>query len=175
MALPRYLTLTPTGQHKLSNDFINSSTGATDADKPIATNAAGELDASFLPVGVGAETLDFVAGVQISSNQFVNIYYDGVSQYLLQKANSNYSDRWAHGFIRQGVAIGETAVVYFSGVIDDFTGLVPNQPIFLDNLGRVTQYSDIVTDAASDTVQEVGWALTPNAIFVAIRTPILLA
>lgn len=174
MAAPRYNTLSPTGQ-RINVPFITTSAGVADAEKPIATNAAGELDISFFPAGVGAETMNFVAGVAIGANQFVNVYYDGVGQYLLQKANSNYSDRWAHGFIRETVAIGGAVPVYFTGLLDDFSGLIPNQPIFLDALGRVTQYSDIVNDAPSDTVQEVGWALTPNAIFVAIRTPILIA
>jgi hypothetical protein len=51
-----------------------TSAGAGDAGKIVATDAAGKLDASLMPTGVGADTASIVSSENLAAGDLVNVF-----------------------------------------------------------------------------------------------------
>ena len=55
---------------------VNTSAGAGDAGKLPKLDAAGKLDITMMPVGVGSEALSVIVGASVTAGDFVHVYND---------------------------------------------------------------------------------------------------
>lgn len=141
MAMPRILALIG-GQMKSVVLSIQSSIGAADADKLIATDASGKLDASFLPAGIGASTVVVQASEALSAGDYVDIY-TSAGESRVRKADAA-TLKAADGFVKAAVANGANATVYPLGELNSqHVGLTPGTDYFLS----VTTPGGVQTDA----------------------------
>jgi hypothetical protein len=90
-----------------------SSAGAGDAGELVALDAAGKIDSTMMPTGVGADAADIAAGENLSAGDFVNVYDD--SGVKVRKADASTAGKEADGFVLSAYTSGQTATVYFEG------------------------------------------------------------
>lgn len=126
MSTKLFLTLANGIQQLVSG--ITSSAGAGDADKLIATDSSGKLDSTFLPVGVGADTITIEASENLAAGDFVNIH--DATGVRVRKADAS-NTRPAHGFVLASVTSGNNATVYLSGRNTGLTGLTVGARYYL--------------------------------------------
>jgi hypothetical protein len=171
MSALKFLTVLPTGIQRLVS-ALTASTGVTDANKVIATNATGKIDLSFFPAGVEVSVENILTDEALSSGDFVNIYDNGGVR-TVRKANAAAATpRAAHGFVLSGSAIGTTAVVYTVGENDQLSGLVPGDRYFLSasTAGAVTSTPSILT--AGNLFQLMGFATSATSLRFEFDSPI---
>src|SRR5678815_3348876 len=78
------------------------STGAPDANKIVALDAAGKLDVSVMPAGVGAEVTVAASFENLAAGDFVNLFLSG-GVIKVQKADATTNAKPAHGFVLANV------------------------------------------------------------------------
>lgn len=137
-----------------------TSAGAADAGKIPQLDAAGRLDTTLMPAGVGQNVSTFVASEALAAGNWVSVWNDvGVSKVRLA---DNSNARRAHYFVRAAVTLGGTATVYGVGELNDqLTGLTIGAEYFLGTVGASTT---AVPTAAGSIVQGVGVAESATAI-----------
>ena len=150
---------------------VQSSAGAGDAGKIIALDAAGKIDNTMMPTGIGADTALIAASEALSAGDLVNIYNSSGAK--CRKADASTSGKEAHGFVLAAVDSGNNATVYFEGTNTQVTGQTP-WPVFLSaaNPGLATATAP---SSAGNVVQRVGFATGTTAINFQAQTPIVLA
>lgn len=114
-----------------------TSAGASDAGKIPALDAAGKLDSSLMPNGVGANTNPMPASENLTNGSFVNIWSDSGTAKVRLADNSN--GREADGYVLANVTTGNNATVYpLDGVNSGLSGLTPGTKYYLGTAGGVT-------------------------------------
>lgn len=153
---------------------INASTGAGDAGKLIEAGANGRIDESFLPPGIGADTKVIEASETLAAGDFVTIHDDGGTANVRLADASDGAAGQAHGFVRDGVASGANATVYFEGPNDQLTGLTPGVTYVLSATtpGKVVALSAAPT-TAGHILQVLGVATESTEINTEIAKPIV--
>ena len=117
-------------------EAIIASTGASDAGKIIAANAEGKLDTTFLPAGIGANVQIVNASEAIGAGKFVNLWNDGGT--LKARLADNSNGRYAHGFVKDAVTLGNPATVYPLDVNNTaLAGLIVGSRYYLGTAGGV--------------------------------------
>lgn len=150
---------------------IQSSAGAGDAGKIPALDAAGRLDNSMMPTGIGADTASIAASENLAAGDLVNIWNDGGTA-KVRKADATTSGKEAHGFVLAAVTAPENATVYFEGTNTGLSGLTPG-PQFLSTTAG--QPAAAAPSAAGNVVQRVGIAVSATAMNFEAGQPIVLA
>lgn len=152
---------------------IDESAGAADAGKLIAAGPDGKMDESFLPTGIGADTVSVVASEALGAGDFVNRHIDGGVMKARKADNSN--GREAVGFVKVAVSISETATIYpLDSVNAEKTGLtvgacwlgtaggVINTPLDASdpsNAGKVCQRIGDVLSATEIATDDYGYVI----------------
>lgn len=140
---------------------IAASTGVSDANKILATDATGKIDSSFMPAGIGAATEIMIASEALTAGDFVNIWLDtGVRK--ARKADAS-NGRFANGFVLTNVALNANATVTLQGTNTQITGLTIASRYFLS----ANQPGGFTTASPSTTgqiIQELGIAVSATAI-----------
>lgn len=138
-----------------------ASAGVGDAGEIVALDAAGKLDVTVLPVGVGPDvaliTVSEAAG--LSAGDYVNIFESTGAKVRLA---DNSNGRPAHGFVKAAHADAATATVFFEGPNDDLSGLTVGARQYLDTAGGATETPLAVT--SGDLHQYLGTAISATAI-----------
>jgi len=138
------------------------STGATEAGDLVALDNTGKLDASVMPVGIGADTKAIIASEDLAAGDFVNIY-DNAGTPNVRKADATTSGKEAVGFVLAAVTAGNTATVYFEGTNNQVTGLTIGGRCYLSTTaGGVIQ--DVSAYTAGNVVQYLGVAVSATEI-----------
>lgn len=166
----QYLKWDETSRSYKEVTAITQSAGAADAGKIIATNSAGGVDESFLPIGDGARA--FPLSQALSAGDFVNVYDDG-GVAKLRKADASSPATRAHGFVREAGAEGENVKMYGSGVLEGFADLTVGATYVLSDTtpGEATLVSP---SASGHIAQIVGTAVSPTEIQVDIAETIVV-
>lgn len=101
------------------------------ANAIVGTNAAGTIDVSFLPTGVGPEIITATATETIAAGAFVNIFNNsGVIS--VRNADATTNAKPAHGFVLSAYVTTNVATIYISGQINTGqTGLTLGAEYFL--------------------------------------------
>jgi hypothetical protein len=95
---------------------LQTSAGAGDAGKLIALDAAGRIDNSMMPVGIGADTATIASSENLADGDFVNIWSDtGVAK--VRKADATTAGKEACGFVLAAVTSPANATVYLGGQV----------------------------------------------------------
>jgi len=164
MADGKFLSL-ENGRKKLKQ-AINQSTGASDADKIIRTDASGKIDRSFIP-DLDISVLE--ASENVSAGDFLNIFDDGgVAKVRLADASN---DRRAHGFAGETVTVGGNVTVLREGTNADLSGLAIAVRYYLDTVGQVTSTPKT---AMGEIHQYLGTAESAVAINIEITDEIVI-
>lgn len=161
MSTNRFLTII-NGAYTLIQ-AIAASAGAADASKILMTDSSGRIDTSFMPSGIGAQTLTGTALEALAAGDWVNVTPTGV-----RKAD-NSNNRPAHGFVLSAVASSATAIVFTSGLNTGKTTLTVGSAYFLGTAG-----SQVTTppSTAGTIYQSVGIAVNATTIPFDYDTPI---
>ena len=138
---------------------IISSAGAGDSGKIIALDAAGRIDNSMMPVGIGTDTGAVTASENPSAGDFVNIWNSTGAK--VRKADATTAGKRAHGFVLASVTSGNTATVYFEGTNTAVTGQIPGEVFLSTTAGLSTATAP---SASGNVVQRIGFAISATAI-----------
>ena len=159
-----FINLDPTTSRKKQFAAADSSSGSADANRIIKTNAAGVLDATFLPAGIGAQSKTVDASEALSAGDFVNIF-DNAGVAAVRRADATTPGTEAIGFVLDNFAAGTQATVFFEGANTALTGLTPGATLFLSTTpGQATESAPT---GAGNVVQVVGKACGVDAaIFI---------
>lgn len=167
MANNRFITLVSGLQNLVT--AISASAGVGDALKIIATNSSGKLDETFLPTGIGADTVSIEAFENLSAGDFVNIYHSGGGR--CRKADGS-NGRAAHGFVLAAVSSGQNATVYRSGSNDQLSGLTPGTTYWLSTSTPGTAVGTAPTLTTGHIIQVLGVADSAGALTFEFDAPI---
>lgn len=102
---------------------------ASQAGDIVALDAAGRIDVSLLPVGLGADVFTTTAFETLAAGAFVYIRTDGTAA----NASANVGGHACSGFVLTGSATGAPATVYFEGQNTALTGLTVGVRYYLSD------------------------------------------
>lgn len=125
-------------------------------------NAAGQLDVTMLPTGVGPDTQSITASEAIAAGALVNVW-NNAGAIAVRNADNSSPSKAACGFVLQAVASGAPATVYFGGVLSGVAGLTPGQSYFLGSAGAIIPAAALPTATGSLT-QSVGVAISATQL-----------
>ncbi len=145
--------------------------GAPSADKLASLDAAGRLDITMMPTGLGADTAVLVASGALAAGDFINVFDDGGTP-SVRKADATAIGTVAHGFVLDAVADAANATVYFEGANTAVTGMVGGQVFLSATAGAATATAPTT---AGQVVQKLGVAVSATQINFEPATAILLA
>lgn len=148
---------------------ITTSAGAGDSGKIPGLDAAGRLDASFMPVGITADTATITASEALSAGDLVNVWNSTGAK--ARKADATTAGKEAHGFVLSAVSNGAAATVYFEGTDTGVTSLTPGVQFLSTTPGTATATAP---SSAGNVVQRVGFATAAAALNFQSGTPIVL-
>jgi hypothetical protein len=148
---------------------VQSSAGGADANKIVALDAAGKLDITMMPTGVGADSASITTSEALAAGDFVNVHSSSGAK--VRKADASVAGKEAHGFVLAAFGSGAAATVYFEGTNNQVTGQTPG-PVFLSTTPGVA--SGTAPNAAGNVVQRVGFAISTTAINFQSQPPITL-
>jgi hypothetical protein len=150
----------------------NSSAGAGDAGKLVQLDAAGRIDATMMPVGIGADTATLTASEALASGDLINVWNDAGTP-KVRKADASTPGKEAHGFVTAAYALNAAAVVYFEGTNTQMTGLTAGRQYLSATVPGKTQAA--APSTAGQVVQVVGFATAATAMNFQSQPPITLA
>lgn len=146
-----------------------ASAGAGDDGKLVALDAAGRLDASTMPIGIGADTKTITTSEALVAGDLVNIH--DATGARARKADAS-NGREAHGFVLSAFGSGASALVYFEASITGLTGLTPGAKLYLGTSGAMTPTPPTT---ATHISQRVGTAISATEASFEPQRPITLA
>jgi hypothetical protein len=158
----------------LDATIVNSKTtsvGSGDSGKLPALDASGRLDTSFMPTGIAADTAAIITSEALSAGDLINIW-NNAGAFNVRKADASTSGKEAMGYVLSAVANGANATVYFEGSNTAKTGLVGGKLYLSTTAGGTQSTAPIGT---GQTVQVVGFATAATVMNCQIETPIVLA
>lgn len=147
------------------------SAGAGDSGRIPALDAAGKIDTSMMPTGIGADTKSIVASEALAAGDFVNIH-DVAGSFRVRKADATTSGKSAHGFVLAAAASAANATVYFEGDNTAVTGLTAGTRFLATTAGGSTSTAP---SGAGQVVQRVGIATSATSLNFEGGQPIVLA
>lgn len=150
-----------------------ASAGAGDTGKIVALDAAGKLDSTVLPTGLGADSLSIVASETITAPAMVNVWNDaGTLKARYADASAASAGKRAWGFVNATIASEASGTVIFDGTVTGLTGLTLGATYFLSGSvpGGITLTAPVT---AGHCVQEVGIALSATTLSFEAQQPII--
>lgn len=145
--------------------------GAPSANKVPSLDAAGKLDATMMPTGIGADTAVVTASEALSAGDWVNIW-SNAGAFAVRKADASVAGKEAHGFVIAAVANAAAATVYFEGSNTSVTGQTPGKVYLSTTPGVGTPTPPA---GAGNVVQLVGFAVSATTVNAQLLEPIVLA
>ena len=138
---------------------------------PVNTQIITRVESFFVENGNGesqALTQNLTASIAISGQRAVAD--DGNNQ-LIYADSSDASKAYRTLGISKGAGVSGALidVLIFGELIEAGWNWTPNQPIFFDSIGNLTQIPP-----TTGFVQRVGRALSPTKIYVTVETPIFI-
>lgn len=142
-------------------EALVTSAGAGDAGKILALDAAGRLDNTVMPTGIGADTASITASEALAAGDLVNVWNDAGTT-KVRKGDGSAAGKPADGFVLSSVSSGAAATVYFEGTMTGLTGLTGGA-VYLHGTtaGAVT---NTPPSGAGKVVQRVGVATSATTV-----------
>lgn len=142
------------------------------ANALVAMDAAGKLDISVMPTGIGAETVVCASSENLAAGAFVNLFLNG-GVITARNADSTTNAKIAHGFVLLAVTSPANATVFMaSNTNTSVTALTIGSDYFLGTVGGVTTTAPSTT---GNIVQFIGRASLTTAIPFIGGNPIEIA
>ena len=167
----KYLKIGSTGNLEEIEAAVTSA-GEGNAGEIVALDAAGLLDDSVMPAGIGAEVQVMVASEAIAENDVV-VIWDDTGTRKCRKANATDATKPGHGYVKAAVESAANATVYTDGYLPG-TSLTIGSKYFLSAAtgGLVTATPPAAT---GNIAQVIGVAVSATEIKFEPLTPILRA
>jgi hypothetical protein len=171
MPAKRYLGLV--GGRTKQVPAVVVSTGATnDGDLP-AGDASGRLDASWMPIGFGQNSVVAIASEALAVNDQVNLY-NNAGTIAARKADATVEGKEATGFVKASVANAGSATVFTSGnILTGLSGLTPGARQYLAVTAGARTETPPAT--AGNVVQMLGIAASATSMIFEPEEPITVA
>ena len=152
---------------------IDTTTGASDAGKIVATGSDGKIASTLMPTGIGADSLAVTASENLTAGDFVNLWLD-TGTVKARKADATTEGKEADGFIKESALSGATATVYFEGTNTNLTGLTAGARYYLSatTAGLATATAPTGT---GKVVQYLGRASSTTSIAFEATDGVILA
>lgn len=152
-----------------------SSAGSSSSGQIVALNAAGAVDITMMPTGIGANTVTAVASATLTAGMLVNLY-SNAGVLTVRPADSTTAGSEANGYVIAGFASAATATVYVGGgLINGLTGLAIGTTYYLGTVGAAVPSTSIPA-TAGNIVQYVGKAVSTTALeFQPSLSPVTVA
>lgn len=150
---------------------IQTSAGAGNAGDIVALDDTGRIDASMMPVGIGADTAQIEASENLAAGDYVNVWSDG-GDFKARKADATTAGKSAHGFVLAAATSGNPATVYFEGTNTQVSGQTPGN-VFLQTTAGAGGAT--VPSASGNVVQQIGVAVSATAVNFERGVPVTLA
>jgi hypothetical protein len=147
----------------LDTTIINSKTtsaGAGDSGKVPALDGSGKLDLSFMPTGIGADTVALPTSESLAAGDLVNIW-NNASAANVRKADATTAGKEAHGFVLAAFIHPTTATVYFESNNTSKSGLTPGKQFLSTTAGGC---SATAPSGSGNVVQVVGFATSATSM-----------
>lgn len=154
---------------------VTTSAGSGDVGKLPQLDAAGKLDASLMPAGIGIDTVAATASEALAAGDFVNLHdVGGVLNARKADASAANAGKAANGYVLAGVANAAVATVYFEGRNSALTGLTVAAEYWLSGSvpGGVTTTPPTT---AGHLMQRLGRALSTSSVDVEIDQGVIRA
>jgi len=151
---------------------VQSSAGAGNAGDIVALDDTGRIDATMMPVGIGAEVKIIQASEGLSAGDFVNVHDGGAGVFRARKADATVAGKGANGFVLAAVTSGNDATVYTDGVNNQVTGQTPGDVYLQTTAGAG---GATVPSASGNVVQRIGTALSATEVAFEYSRPVTLA
>ena len=145
--------------------------GGGNANKIPSLDAAGLLDVTMMPSGIGPDTAVVLTSEVLSAGNLVNVY-NNAGTANVRKADATVAGKEANGFVLAAFGSGVSATVYFEGPNTQMSALTPGQNFLATTAGGATV---TVPSAAGNVVQRVGIALSATILNFEAQPPIVLA
>jgi hypothetical protein len=137
-----------------------TSAGAGDANKVVALDASGRIDASMMPVGVGGDTQVVTASEALTAGNWVNVY-NNAAAFAVRKADATTPGKETNGFVLASFAPSAAATVYFEGTNTAVTGQTAGRVYLSTTAGAGTATSPTTVGQVS---QLIGWATSATTV-----------
>lgn len=155
-------------------EALTTSAGVADANKIVATNSAGTIDATLLPSGVELSVISVATSEDLAAGDFVNIY--DVTGTPTARLADGGSDKPAHGFVLAGSTSPAAASVYIGkGKNNQLTGLTPGARYFLSTATPGAAVAVAPTYVSGDICQIVGFAHSATELIFEYDDPVYIA
>ena len=143
----------------VQKEAINTSAGAGDAGKLIKTNSQGDVDETFLPDGIGIDSVTVTAAGGLAEGDIVNIYNDE-GTIKARKADAGTNKYIAHGYCPEAILDAAEGTVYLTGSIIT-TGLTVGNYYLSDTPGSKSTAPPTGTGKID---QVIGWAVSTTKL-----------
>jgi hypothetical protein len=140
-------------------------------DSIVATGPDGKIDQSFMPTGVGPDTVQVIASEALADGDLVNIWSNG-GVANVRKATAAVPGKEANGFVLAGYLASATATVYREGENSHVTALVPGSVQFLSATAGLS--TNVAPSGAGQVVQRIGVASGATNLLFNPNDPISL-
>jgi hypothetical protein len=138
---------------------ISTSSGAGDAGKIPQLDGTGRLDATLMPVGLGADTQAIVTSEALAAGDYVNIHNSSGAK--ARKADATTAGKEAHGFVLAAFGSGATATVYMEGTNTQVTGQTAGRVYLSTTAGAGTATP---VSGAGQVSQVIGFATSTTTV-----------
>jgi hypothetical protein len=138
---------------------ILTSSGAGDAGKIPQLDGTGRLDATLMPVGLGADTQAIVTSEALAAGDYVNIHNSSGAK--ARKADATTAGKEAHGFVLAAFGSGATATVYMEGTNTQVTGQTAGRVYLSTTAGAGTATP---VSGAGQVSQVIGFATSTTTV-----------
>jgi len=154
----KYVAIAADGR-KAEVEATVTSAGVADAGEIPALDAAGKLDASLLPVGVGPDVTNMPSFEDLASGDYVNTFLDG--GVIKARLADNSNDRPAHGYVKAGVTAPASVNVFFEGANANVSGRTIGARQYLGTVGSPVEATPT---GAGTLLQFLGTAISATEI-----------
>lgn len=152
---------------------LGTSVGVASAGEIPRLDAAGKLDGTMMPTGIGAEVKSLVTAEDVSAGDLVQVF-DDAGTAKVRKADATAANKFVTcGFVLQGYVAPAPAAVYFEGIITGLAGLTAGTTVYLGTTAGSVNATP--PTGAGDMVQRVGVAVSDTEVTFEPAQPITLA
>lgn len=134
-----------------------TSAGAGSSGEIPKLDAAGKLDISFMPTGIGGDATSMEASEALSAGDYVNVWLDGATV-KVRKADASDATKPAHGFTLTAISSAASDLIYWSGINNQVSGMTVGAQQYLSlTAGGITETAPT---ANGEIAQHLGWAIS---------------
>ncbi len=144
--------------------------GSGKENKIPSLDAAGKLDITMMPTGMGQDTITAEASEALVAGNFVNLYLDTTLK--VRKADATTAGKEANGFVLASFDSAAIATIYRQGNNNQLTGMTIGARQYLSAASPGAR-TETPPSATGNVVQFLGIATSATEVFFEERDSII--